>query len=361
VSLADEVREQVEAQQADADLARERLARESAARKVRSLEAVLRLLSVERDGLKQQLDFALGLQSAKLRAPKWTRKPSKRSGTAVACALLTDTHFDEIVNPAEIDGLNAYNRQIAEKRLRRWAEKVCVLAREYITGVEYDGLVVPIAGDIFSGNIHEELKETNEATLMASVVHWIEHIEAAIRLLADEFGSVHCPAVVGNHGRFTRKPVAKRRAQDNVEWLLYRMLERAFRDDPRVTFAVSDAADTLFSIHGTNYLLTHGDQFRGGSGISGMFSPLMLGHHRKTRRQMAAGKPFDWLVMGHLHQFFVGKGIIVGGTMKGTDEYAYVSNFAPEPPQQAFWINDPEHGVTITAPVHVMDRKAEGW
>jgi hypothetical protein len=357
VTLLDDARDRVD----DAELAKERAARESIARRARTLEASLRILSAERDSLKQQLDFTLGVSGAKLKAPKWTRKPSKRSGVGVALALLTDTHFDEIVNPAEIDGLNAYNRQIAEKRLRKWAENVCVLAREYVTGIAYDGLVVPMAGDIFSGTIHEELKETNEATLMASVVHWIEHLEAALRLLADEFGSVHCPAVVGNHGRFTRKPVAKRRAQDNVEWLLYRMLERAFRDDPRVTFAVSDAADAMFSVHGTNYLLTHGDQFRGGSGIAGMFSPLMLGHHRKTRRQVAAGKPFDWLVMGHMHQLFMGKGIIVGGTLKGSDEFSYVSNFAPEPPQQAFWINDPEHGPTINAPVHVMDRKAEGW
>jgi hypothetical protein len=357
LSLADEVRGAAQ----DAELARERAAHESAVRRQRSLETSLRILSAERDTLKQQLDFALGVQASRLRAPKWTRKASKRSGTGVALALLTDTHFDEIVNPVEIDGLNAYNREIAEKRLRRWAEKVCVLARDYVTGIAYDGLIVPMAGDIFSGTIHEELKETNEATLMASVVHWIEHLEAALRLLADEFGAVHCPAVVGNHGRFTRKPVAKRRAQDNVEWLLYRMLERAFRDDPRVTFAVSDAADAMFSVQGTNYLLTHGDQFRGGSGIAGMFSPLMLGHHRKTRRQMAAGKPFDWLVMGHMHQYFHGKGIIVGGTLKGSDEFSYVSNFAPEPPQQAFWVNDPEHGPTISAPVHVMDRKAEGW
>lgn len=69
----------------------------------------------------------------------------------------------------------------------------------------------------------------------------------------------------------------------------------------------------------------------------------------------------DWLVMGHWHQYFHGKGLIVSGSMKGYDEYAYVSNFEPEPPQLAFWVTTPEHGVTISAPILPADRQAEGW
>ncbi|NBX73397.1 MAG: hypothetical protein EBQ89_03775, partial [Alphaproteobacteria bacterium] len=40
-------------------------------------------------------------------------------------------------------------------------------------------------------------------------------------------------------------------------------------------------------------------------------------------------------------------------SLKGYDEYAYISNFRYEPPRQAFWLTDPDHGVTITAPIHV--------
>ena len=28
---------------------------------------------------------------------------------------------------------------------------------------------------------------------------------------------------------------------------------------------------------------------------------------------------------------------------------------------KAFWITTPDRGITISAPVHVMDREAEGW
>ena len=91
-------------------------------------------------------------------------------------------------------------------------------------------------------------------------------------------------------------------------------------------------------------------------------SPIMLGQHRKTQQQMAVGKPpFDWMVLGHWHQYFCGRGIIVNGALKGFDEFAYVNNFRFEPAQQAFWLTTPEHGVAFSAPIFCEDKKAEGW
>ncbi len=331
------------------------------ARQLRRFKTELESRQEEIKGLRYQLDFVQAIDEAKLQAPVWPSPASAAGQHGVVTLMLTDTHFEENVKPEQIDNLNAYNRRVAELRLRRWAEQSIVIARDYIKGIEYDGCSLMLGGDIFSGNIHAELKESNSGTLFEGVLHWLEPLEAAFRLLADEFGKLHISAVVGNHGRMTKKPIAKNRAQDNIEWLMYRFLAREMASDERITWQVSDAADALVKVYDTNYLLTHGDQFHGGSGISGMMAPLMLGQHRKTRRQMAADKPYDWLVMGHWHQYWHGKNIIVGGTMKGYDEYAYVSNFEWEPPQQAFWITDPEHGPTIAVPVHVMDRKAEGW
>lgn len=311
--------------------------------------------------LRESLDFTQSIDSANVKAAEWASPAIARNTSGVVTVMLTDTHFEENVDPDQIDHLNAYSREIAEKRLKRWADKTIVLARDYVKGIDYDGCVLMIGGDLFSGNIHAELKESNAGTLFEGVLYWLSPLESAIRELANEFGKLHIAAVVGNHGRMTHKPIAKNRAQDNVEWLMYRFLARQTENDPRITWQISDAADALVSVYNTNYLLTHGDQFRGGSGIAGMMSPVMLGQHRKTRRQMAANKPYDWLVMGHWHQYWHGKNIIVGGTMKGYDEYAYVSNFEPEPPIQAFWITDPRHGPTIAAPVHVSDRTDEGW
>lgn len=331
-------------------------------RRIKTLETEARARDAELADLRQQLDFTTAIDTAKIRPPRWLQPPKAKAGKrAIACALLTDTHFQEIVRPAEIDWLNAYDDAIAEKRLREFTSNTVKLGRDYLAGVDYDGFTLMWGGDIFTGTIHDELNETNSQPLYAAVVDWIESLLAMEYELADFYGQVHNEVTYGNHGRDSKKPRAKGRAQHNIEWLLYRILERETRGDKRITWHIPDSADTTFSIYSTKFTLTHGDQFRGGSGIAGALSPLLLGSHRKTRRAMATGRPYDVLVMGHFHQYLTLPGLIVGGTMKGMDEYAYLGNFGYEPPQQAFWLTTPERGITVHAPIHVLDRAAEGW
>jgi hypothetical protein len=333
------------------------------ARTIRDLRERVRRLTGDLDEARRVMGLLESIDQATVKPPRWTRERRAKVGKrAIATYQLSDTHFDEIVNPAEVGYINAYDRRIAEIRLRQWVEKGIVLARDYISGVEYDGAAILATGDILSGDIHAELKESNEATLYDSAVHWTEQLAAAIDLLATEFGHLHIAAVVGNHGRNSHKPVYKKRARSNIEWLMWRFLARQFAKDERVTFQVSDSMDLTVRIYGTNYLITHGDEFKGGTGISGAKAPLMLGQHRTLRRQSATEQPMDYMVVGHFHQYQPpSQGLVMGGSLKGYDEFAFGKRFYPEPAQQAFWITSPEHGPTIAAPVHCQDRKAEGW
>jgi hypothetical protein len=82
---------------------------------------------------------------------------------------------------------------------------------------------------------------------------------------------------------------------------------------------------------------------------------------RKRARYDAVGQPFDLMVCGHWHQLVYGPDFIVNGSLKGWDEYAAVSNFSYEVPQQAAWLMVPGHGKTWTAPIFSQDRATEGW
>lgn len=294
--------------------------------------------------------------------PKWlTEPPSNRKKHATLTLILSDTHFDEMVNPDEIGGLNAYNRRIAELRLQAWTQNAIKIARHYLAGMTYDGVVLLLGGDIFSGDIHEELAQTNEDTMLGSLLHWAEQLAGAIDQLTEEFGKVHVAVVMGNHGRMTRKPRAKLRAKTNFDWLLGKMLERHYAKEKRVTFQVSENADCLVPIYGWGHLLTHGDQVSGGGGIGGIWPPIMRMRARKAQRAMDIGAPFHTLWMGHWHQLIQTPHLVVNGSLKGTDEYSWVSNFGHEPPQQALAIVTPEHNITLQAPIFVVDRKKEKW
>lgn len=312
--------------------------------------------------LQEQFDFVQRIESEHSKPPAWASPKRKvKSHSAILSLVLSDLHLDEVVDPAEVEELNAYNRDIARQRIERCVEKTIMLSRDYISGVKYDGLCLMLGGDIVSGFIHEELAQTNEACIPATVEYWIDHLSAAVGTLADEFGKVHVPCVVGNHGRLTIKPRAKRRVTDNIDWLIYRLIARDFKNDSRVTFQIPYGTDTNVKIYNNNFLLTHGDQFKGGGGIGGVYNPLSTGSLRKAKRAMQVDKTWDYIVMGHWHTYSAFRNIIVNGSTKGLDEYAYVGNFDYEPAQQALWVNTPEHGISMSAAVKIQDRAKEGW
>lgn len=323
---------------------------------VRHLQQQVRDLSMQNHIDDELARLIRSTAATDINPPRWLA-PKRHAGDdkAIATAFLSDLHLDEVVHAEQINYVNAYNREIATARLQRFFRNVIRLCRDYVAGMDIEGLVLAMGGDMVSGNIHEELKETNAAPMHDTLLYWSEQIAAGIhQLLSAMDVPIYIPCVVGNHGRTSRKPKAKFRAQENYDWLLYHIIAREFRSEKRVTFNIADGADLKYTLYGTRYQLTHGDQFRGGSGIAGLLSPLMLGDHRKRKRETAVGQPYDYLVMGHWHQLAHFKGLIVNGSMKGYDEYAQISNFDFEPPQQAFWLTDSRRGKTIDAPIHVL-------
>lgn len=296
--------------------------------------------------------------------PEW-RVPGATSGDHVATVMaqMTDWHLGEVVKPDEVLYLNAYDEAIAYRRAEKWFRKVVSLPRTYVNGVRIEGVVVPATGDLFTGEIHAELKESNYERILETVLNAQEPILAGFHLLDQEYeGAVEADVVVGNHGRQALKSVFKGRVYDNFEWLFWSIIRDRLKDrGSRVVVNVSTSMDQNIQVYGRNYLLTHGDQFKGGTGISGAFAPLSLGSHRKGKRQSAAGMPMETMVIGHLHQLINIPGVIMGGTLKGMDEFAFGINVPPADAAQAMWLTTPERAQTIWIPVYVQDRAAEGW
>lgn len=333
------------------------------ARKNRVLSAQLRDREEELAEVRKRLGVYEALDAAIIEPPAWLTPPKRKKDhhRAIPAMLLTDVHWGERVRPEEIGGVNAYDTGIAEQRIRRASTNAVKLCRDYLSGLEYDGFWLMLGGDLVSGDIHEELRETNVEATTESVVGVLECLVAATRQIADHFGQVNVPCVVGNHGRTTKKPRAKGRARDSFDALVYQLLARELRDDPRVAVHVATGPDIHFPIYDVGYCLTHGDQFHGGSGISGALSPLMLGTHRKRRRDATAGASWDVMVMGHFHTSYFLRDLIVGGSVIGYNEYAHVNNLPVEAAQAALWLTTPERGITTYNPVHLVDREAEGW
>jgi hypothetical protein len=232
-------------------------------------------------------------------------------------------------------------------------ERAIMLLTEHMVNPKYPGIVFALGGVMVSGNIHEELSETNELPIMPVVLELINHLSGAILRLKQVFGRVFVPCVTGNHGRTHKKVRAKEFNYNSYDWLIYQALDREFADDDDVVFYIPDGADALFTVCGHRYLLTHGNQFRGGDGMIGPLGPIIRGDHKKRSRNAQVGQEYDTLVIGHFHQLLQTRRVIVNGSLKGYDEYAYANNFGYEPPQQALWLTHPKHGITFSMPVNV--------
>lgn len=298
----------------------------------------------------------LGLSRSVIDPPDWLLKqPSAGGELGVPTLFASDWHWAEVVDPRQINGVNEYSLPIAHRRARRMVEKTIHLLRNCFTGARYPGIVFALGGDMVSGDIHEELQATNEIEIMPTVVDLIGVLAWCIRTLADEFGHVFVPCVTGNHGRNTKKIRAKGRAFTSFDWLAYVMLAKLLEGDERVAFLIPDGPDASWRVYGTRYLLTHGDQFRGGDGMIGALGPIIRGDHRKRGRNGQIGADYDVLLLGHWHQLIQLQRLIVNGSLKGYDEYAFSNNFPYERARQALWITHPAHGITFSMPVNVDD------
>lgn len=315
---------------------------------IKGLQADIERLERVHDFLKTDLE----------KEPAWLKAPVRKTKDerGIVCTLLSDLHLDEVVDPSEMQGRNAYNREIAELRLKRYFDQIVKQATHYHQGTKYDGCVVLLGGDLVSGGIHDELRESNEGTVADTIRFWTPKIGAGLEYLANEFGNVRVASVPGNHGRFTHRARFKKRAHDNADWLISALLAERFASDKRFAFDVPDSMDAHLQVYDTRFLLTHGDQASGGGGIGGIWPPIM---RLKARKQ--ANFEFDWMVIGHWHQYVHSQGITVNGSLKGWDEFAFGMNFQYEKPSQAMWIVTPERGVTWPVQIFVEDRKKEGW
>lgn len=289
--------------------------------------------------------------------PFITSSRNAETAPGVPTLFLSDLHWGEVVHPSQINGVNQYNVRIAHERMSSAVSSAIHLLKIISPKMDYPGIVLPLGGDMISGNIHDELTATNEINSMPAVEDLYKVLVGVIEHLADTFGSVFLPCVSGNHGRDTQKIWSKDRNHTSFDWLLYRFLALRFDKDKRVRFFIPDGPDAYYRVFNHRYLLTHGDQFRGGDGMIGALGPIIRGDHKKRSRNSQIDLEYDTMICGHWHQYIHLTRLIVNGSLKGYDEYAYAGNFGFEPPQQALWLTHPKYGITYRMPVYVDKRR----
>ncbi len=333
--------------------------------RIRDLETQIKTIHRNELTAENVRTIIFGLSAKAPEPPSWMIAPPRKARvTGIPCALWSDWHWGEVVVADQVNGVNEFNLPIAHERLKHLVERTIDLCLNHMTNPKYPGIVVNLGGDMISGEIHDELTETNELPSIPLVLDLFGKLVWAITEMADKFGRVFVPCVVGNHGRTTFRPRMKNRVYSNFDWLLYSMLESHFKanGDDRVVFDIPHGTDAYYQVYGHRYLLTHGDTLgvRGGDGIIGAIGPIIRGDVKVRTSNAQMGQPYDTLLMGHWHQLLpLFPRLCVNGSLKGYDEFAKTAlRASPEEPAQALWFNHPERGITCSWPVKLGPKKA---
>lgn len=325
--------------------------KETLAAKLRLSEIVLRQKDEELADVRKDLERIAELNQRPVERPDWLLKEGTNGFRGTPCTLWSDWHRGELVRSAEVGGVNEFNSDIHDKRVRHLVNTTIDLAFNHMgrATTMYPGCVVALGGDFINGDIHQELVENSDRTTQQNIDELTDILAGALDKMATKFGQLYVPCVVGNHGRATLKPRAKRRVHQSHEWNIYRNLRREFKNTPNIVFEISEETDVWFKVYGHRYLLTHGDSLgvKGGDGIIGAIGPIMRGSIKVGRSEAQIGRDFDTILMGHWHQYLTLPGIIVNNSLKGYDDFARLVLRAPySRPSQALWFTHPEHGIT---------------
>jgi len=259
----------------------------------------------EADALHHLVDQLCGVSYEGVRAPSWAMKAGKERGKtrSVPLALVSDVHYEEVISPDEILGINGFNPGICQRRMHTYFSAFCDLGSRWSEGSNVEGALVGLLGDLITGVIHEELAMTNALTSQEAVYDCSGMLIGGLRMVKEAFGRVHVVGVPGNHGRSTRKPTAKLYSRLSYDTLILKMIAREFEGDDRVTFDFGDSKDITLPIFGRTALFTHGDKMgsRGGMGFAGPMLPIIRGAKKIHEQQASVSRTPDLVCHGHWH------------------------------------------------------------
>jgi hypothetical protein len=203
-----------------------------------------------------------------------------------------------------------------------------------------DDTYLALNGDIVSGDIHDELRETNDGGLRAQCDAAVAAIMPGIKALADATpGVLHVVCIGGNHGRLTHKQHIKNGNQHSVEHIgVYDPLRRYIGDmGGKIAWHIPPAERFILDVHGFRVSQQHGTMIRSQGGIGGTLVPMT----RWVTRDNAA----DLYLFGHFHEADAYGKVVKNGATIGSSAYTAWLGIEDRPPEQVAFVLDADRGV----------------
>lgn len=327
--------------------------------RIKALQGELRKSLRELNEAEDIRQAVFGLTAQTLRPPAWTAAmPRSADSPGMPILFTSDFQWGETIRATEMDNINGFDRAIASRRYRLLIDKTIELAFVHMVRPKYEGMIYLRGGDMISGEIHADLRESNDLQAAPSVKDLVEHECAGIEKLLGKFNKVHVVSVPGNHGRMTLKPQSKGYVERNLDTLSAWWLESFWKGEKRVTFQTPASGDAMLPVYGYRFLMTHGDRIgsRGGEGFIGAVATITRGMKKVADYYASLGQPLDLQFIGHFHTALELEYGFANGSLPGYSQYARDLRMRPQPPKQWLIFAHPVHMVTARWPILLEPR-----
>ena len=266
---------------------------------------------------------------------------------ATAFLIASDWHFEEVVKPQSVSQLNEFNEEIANQRAKMFFQNGLILYNLMRKDIDINTIVLALLGDFISGNIHDDLMESNRLEPMEAILEVQRVIVSGIDFLLDNSNSqLVIPCHSGNHPRITKKRRVSTEAGNSLEYFMYCNLADRYADNSRVTIIPSRGYHSYPDVYDMTIRFHHGHAIRYAGGVGGITIPV-----NKAIAQWNKARRADLDVFGHYHQHKDLGEWVCNGSLIGYNAFALSIKADYESPRQAFFLVDKMRGKTITAPI----------
>lgn len=301
------------------------------------------------ENLRKENTALISLKASKKSKPIISKHSNSLKREVVPVIVASDWHIEEYVDPDVTNGLNSYNLDIAKQSICQFFSNAAFLINREKLSSKINVAVLSILGDIINGVLRDEDLQNNKLTSIEAVTLARSFIYDGVKFLAEETGcTINVICCTGNHGRLTDKIFPSNQVKNNLEYLMYKTLERDFRDNPKVNFYVSESYYYIQDILGVRVRFHHGHIFKFNGGIGGLSVPVL----RKIS-QMNLIEYADLDVCGHFHSMQIYNNCILNGSLVGTNGYSIQLGIPFEPPRQTFFLIDEKYKRSTVTPIFI--------
>lgn len=326
--------------------------------RIKALERKYEALLDEYTAVKNEYEIVMGMDLSNVNPVEVAVSPIKVRATGkntthqgYALAVASDWHVMETVRPEEVNGLNVYNKTIAEESVKAFWQGTYSWLQAHRGKLSIPKMGVAFLGDLITNMLHDDQAETNDGTPQEEILFAMDLIIGGIDFLLAEgnLDQLDIFCCDGNHGRDTKFTRKANRVKHSHEWLLYMFLKKWYDDrDPRVQFHIAGGYHLYVDLFGKRIRMHHGDEVSYQGGVGGLTIPMnkAIGQWDKAMRA-------DLDIFGHFHQFLNPTKFISNGSVLGYNPYALAIKAAFEPPMQTLAIFDEKRWLTSVNRIYV--------